>query len=101
MKMIQKLVKEIKDELHGAKHYAKKAALYKPENPTLATAYLTMAQDELKHANTLHAEAVKAIEKKRATTTPPQFMLDIWEAEHKDYIENAASIRAMIELSSK
>lgn len=100
MKLIRDLVEEIKDELHGAKCYAKKATRYKTENPTLAKMYFDMAQDELKHTDMLHTEAVRAIEKQRAVSTPPQYMLDRWNEEHEEYVEKAAMIKYMLQMYS-
>lgn len=96
MKIIENFVDEMKDELNSAKDYAKKATQYKVENPAMAKMYFDMANDELKHADMIHVEAVKAIEKQRAVSTPPQYMLDRWAEEHKKYVEKAAKIKVML-----
>lgn len=98
MKIIQDLVEEIKDELHGAKCYAKKATRYKTENPTMAKMYYDMANDELKHSDMLHVEAVRAIDKQRAIEQPPQYMLDRWDEEHKKYVDKSAKIKVMLQM---
>lgn len=98
MKIIQDLVEEIKDELHGAKCYAKKATRYKTENPTMAKMYYDMANDELKHTDMLHVEAVRAIDKQRAVEKPPQYMLDRWDEEHKKYVDKSAKIKVMLQM---
>ena len=100
MKIFRELVDEIKDELHGAKSYAKRATRYKTENPTMAKMYYDMANDELKHTDMLHAEAVRAIEKQRAIETPPQYMLDRWDEEHAEYVEKAAKVKLMLQMFS-
>lgn len=101
MRIIQMLADEIKDELHGAKTYAKAATQYKMEMPTLAQTFYTMAQDELKHANMLHTEAVKAIEAQRKIAEPPAYMKERWDEEHKKYVEKAAKVKYMLEMYSK
>lgn len=98
MKVISEFVDQIKDELRGGKMYAKLATRYKTENPAEAKMYYEMALDELKHADMLHAEAVKATEKQRAVETTPQYMLDRWNEEHGKYVEKAAKIRAMLDM---
>lgn len=100
MKIIEDFVKDIKEELHGAKNYAKCATRYKTENPTMAKMYFDMANDELKHADMLHVEAVRAIEKQRAVSPPPQYMIDRWDEEHKKYVEKAAKIKLMLQMYS-
>ena len=42
-----------------------------------------MATDELKHAGYIHDRAVEEIEELRKVYTPPQDMLDKWDADHK------------------
>lgn len=101
MRIIKDLVAEIDDELAGAREYAKNAVHNKTSNPTLAKAYYDMAVDELKHADMLHTEVVKMIDKQRSIAPPPQIMLDMWEDEHKDYVEDAAHIKYMLSLYAK
>lgn len=101
MKIIHEMSEQIKDELKGAKEYATLAAKYKAENPTLAQTYFKMAQDELNHATLIHGEAVKAIEKQRAIAEPPAVMKELWDIEHKYYMNHAATTKAMLDLYSK
>lgn len=101
MRIIQMLADEIKDELHGAKTYAKAATRYKTEMPTLAQTFYTMAQDELKHANMLHTEAVKAIEAQRKIADPPEYMKEFWDEEHAEYVEKFANVKYILEMYSK
>ena len=99
MTTIKKYVDKIKDELEGARDYAEKYVEYKvKDNMHSANRYKEMANDELKHAMYEHEWAVKAIEKMRSHITPPAEMLEKWEKAHKEYVQDAAWIRQMLEL---
>lgn len=101
MKIIKTLVAEIKEEVKGLEEYAKKAIHYKTENPTLAKMYYDIAQDEAKHVDMLHAEAVRAIDRQRAISTPPKYMVDMWEEEHAEIIEEVAKSKIMLQMYSQ
>lgn len=97
MTKIKKLADEIMDELESAKEYAEEYLSYKAkDNGTWANRYKEMASDELKHADYLHERAGGEIEELRKAYTPPQDMLEKWEADHKRYIEKAAWIKQML-----
>lgn len=97
MTNIKKLADEIMDELDSAKEYAEEHLSYKAkENPEWAKRYEEMAHDELKHADYLHDRVVEEIEELRKVYTPPQDMLNKWDADHKKYVEKAAWIRQML-----
>ena len=97
MKRIKDLADEIKDELHSAKEYAQEYLTFKAnDESTWAGRYKEMAQEELKHAGYIHDRAVMEIENLRKVYTPPQDMLDKWDADHKKYIEKAAWIKQML-----
>ena len=97
MTRIKNLADEIKDELHSAKEYAEEYLSFKAKNETAwANRYKEMAQEELKHAGYIHDRVVVEIEELRKIYTPPQEMLDKWDADHKKYIEKAAWIRQML-----
>lgn len=97
MTRIKDLADQIKDELHSAKEYTEEYLSLKAEdNGTWANRYKEMAQEELKHAGYIHDRAVVEIENLRKVYTPPQDMLDKWDADHKRYIEKAAWIRQML-----
>lgn len=100
MRIIKKIAKQMKEEIASAKEYAKLAAHYKIEQPTLAKVYYDSANDELTHADKLHAEVVKLIEKQRAIEPPPSVMLELWEYEHKEYVEEYGIAKNMIALYS-
>lgn len=97
MTKIKELADEMKDELCSAKDYAEEYLTFKAQdNSTWANRYKEMANDELKHAGYIHDRIVVEIETLRKVYTPPQDMLDKWDADHKKYIEKTAWIRQML-----
>ena len=60
MKQIKCLVKDIRDEMEGAEHYAKLAVQYKDTDRTLADTYAKMSEAELGHVDLLHSQAVRS-----------------------------------------
>ncbi len=90
MRLIKKLVENIKEELHDAEKYAKLAAEYK-DMPELSKAFVELGKQELTHADMLHTHAVKLIDAERKKgVEPPKYMLEMWNEEHIEYIERAA-----------
>ena len=99
MTRIKNLVDEVKDELCSAKNYAEEFLTFKAkDNGTWAKRYEEMAHQELQHAAYLHDRVVEEIEELRKTYTPPQEMLDKWDADHKKDIEKAAWIKQMLSM---
>jgi len=97
MTKIKKLADEIMDELESAKEYAEEHLSYKAkDNSEWAKRYYEMSEDELKHASYLHDRVVEEIEELRKVYTPPQDMLEKWDADHKKYVEKAAWIKQML-----
>lgn len=97
MTHIKNLVDEMKDELNSAKSYAEEYLTFKvDENTTWANRYKEMANDELKHAGYIHERLVTEINELKEVYTPPQEMMEKWEADHKKYIEKAAWIKQML-----
>lgn len=99
MTIIKDYVEKIKDELEGAREYAEKFVEYRvKEDMHTANMYKEMAEDELRHAAFEHKMAVQAIEKMRSHITPPEDMLEKWEKAHKEYVQDAAWTKKMLEL---
>lgn len=97
MTRIKDLADEMKDELCSAKEYAEEYLTFKAKDDSAwANRYKEMANDELKHAGYIHERVVADIEELRKVYTPPQEMLDKWDADHKKYIEKAAWIKQML-----
>lgn len=97
MRRIKKLVKNIDEELCGAKHYAECYIEKKSENSMQwASRFKEMSNEELKHANYLHDLAVQEINQINTVFKPTQEMEDAWDKSHKEYVEKAAWIRQML-----
>ena len=97
MKIITQLVDLIDDELKGAKHYIKMARREKDVHPQISSAFADLAEAEMGHVRTLHAEAAKIIENYRETTgEPPAEMLAVYNYEHDKQIDRASKIKQMI-----
>ena len=61
-----------------------------------ANKYKEMANDELKHAMTVHEYTVQEIEELKKVYTPPVDMLEKWDLEHKKYVEEVAWVKQML-----
>jgi hypothetical protein len=99
MRMIQKFVEAIDEEIEGAKEYAEKYVEHKVSgHMEQANRYKEMANDELKHAMYQHEWAVHKIDELSKHYTPPVEMLEKWEKAHKLYVEEVAGIRQMLSM---
>ena len=99
MKLIADIVKDIREELEGAEHYAKLATEYKDENHSLADTYATMAAQELNHVDMLHVQVVKIIQAYRDEHgAPPASMQAVWDWEHELMVDKTAKIRALLDM---
>ena len=96
MKELEEQRKNLQTEADGTVPAQQIETNYKEEYPDLARAYAEMAEQELTHANKLHEFVVKFIAKVRETVEPPKWMLEMWEEEHKEIIEDVAKAKAMI-----
>ena len=99
MKDIKYIVKQIREELDGAEHYAKVAAKIKDTRSSDASTYAEMARQELGHVDGLHKMAVRLIEKAKAdgTMTPPA-MQAVWDWEHEQMIDRVAQIKSLLSM---
>lgn len=97
MKKIKEYVDYIDDEIEGAKEYAEKYIEFKARGITnWATSFKDMASQELNHATTIHDIAVKEIEDLKKVFVVPKEMQDVWDEEHKNYVEKVAWIKQML-----
>ena len=102
MKMIAKIVDDMMEELHDAKHRIKNAYSYKSEYPEIAKREYEIAVQELAHAEKDHASAVELVTKYRKEKgDPPAYMLEIWEEKHSHYIDKHARVKCMIDTYNK
>ena len=98
MRTIEKLEKQIQEEYRDAEKYITCALLNKEEHKTLADMYYELAQEEMKHASTLHDAVRKLIEEYKAKKgEPPEAMLTIYRILHEQDIEYATKVRVMIQ----
>lgn len=86
----KKLLDEALEEIHGAKHYAKCAVKYRETDPEKAKRYYDMAQDELRHADSLYKMAHN---NSARTELESAYINDAREC----YAEKAAHVRAMLD----
>lgn len=93
MRLIKKMVDQIKEEIHGAGEYLDCAFNLKQEYPKLSQSYYDLAQDELVHIQTLHNGVVALIEETKKKVTPPPFMMELWEEEHVKLIDKTAKLK--------
>ena len=98
MKIIKELAKRIKEELHDAEWYAKKAMEHKATAPDVAEAYHRLAKEEMAHANILHERVVMTIRKVPADKEVPAAMREIWAWQHAEIVEEEAEVRRLIEM---
>ena len=99
MKVIMDLVKQIDEELEGAKEYAESYIEWKSrgENDTYKR-YKEMANDELKHSNYIHDIALSEIDRLENVFMPTEEMREIWKSSHAKYVEKTAWIRTMLNM---
>lgn len=96
MRIIEKLVDHINEELEGAETYAKCALKYKDDHPHLAKVFYDMSNDEMRHVHLLHEEVVALIEEhKRTKGEPPIAMMAVWDYMHRQHIDEANEIKML------
>lgn len=99
MKIIKKYVDQIKEEVEDAKEYAESYVECKAKgNMQKAARYNEMANDELKHAMYAHEWAVKEIDEISKVYTAPEEMMEAWKKAHREYVEQVAWIKKMLEM---
>lgn len=99
MTKIKKLIKEIDEEIEGAKCYIEMSLDYKVNgNAKWANRFKEMATDELKHADYLHELVAEEITLFSKIYTPPTEMQDKWNESHAKYVERVAWIKQMMSL---
>lgn len=102
MKMIAEIVEDIREELDGAEHYAKKAAQYKGMDDRISSMYSTMAAQELSHVDTLHEQAVRLIQAQKADGHEvPAGMQAVWDWEHSHMMDRVARIKVLLDTARR
>lgn len=113
MKMIAKMAKQIREELHDADKYISLAIKDKEKDKELADMYFTLANEEIGHADKIHTQVVREIKKvadNQVRMNPEEVeqmkstmevMYAVWDYEHENLMEEAAEIRTKIEMYNK
>ena len=102
MKMIAEIVEDIREELDGAEHYAKKATQYKGMDDRISSMYSTMAAQELSHVDTLHEQAVRLIQAQKADGHEvPAGMQAVWDWEHSHLMDRVARIKVLLDAARR
>lgn len=102
MKIIKELAGQMRSELHDADKYAKLAMQYKDSDNDLADMYYNLGKQELDHANIEHKQVVRLIQDSQSRgIQPPPGMLEMWEWEHEQLIEEQRAATLMLDMFRK
>lgn len=106
MKEIKDIIAFIDDEIDGADKYIKYAVKMKGVDDLAYQTALRLAGIEMEHADAWHTVAVKAIEAKRAEMkakgqTVPEYMQEMWDDEHAEYVEKVAKLKYKLETAKR
>lgn len=96
MTEIKELIVNIDEEIDDAGKYAELAHKYKDFDKPLADTYITLANQELGHADMLHAQAVRLI--KEHAEDPIDGMRAVWNYEHEKFTERKAKVKTVIDM---
>ena len=99
MRTIKELSDNIKDEIEDAHKYASRALDLKDSDRETADLYCSLAQEELKHMEMLHARVVKCIDDYRKNNGEPPIEMRVrYETLHEIHTSDARKVRLMIQL---
>lgn len=97
MKEIKMLAGHIREEMNDAEAYAKLALRYKDDDRSLSQTFEKLAEQELDHADMLHAQASRLIkERKENGETPPVAMSAVWSWEHENMMDCVARVKVLL-----
>jgi ferritin len=97
MRMIDKMIDHINEELEGAKEYAEKYIECKSRGDTTrASKYHDMANDELRHASNIHDFAIMDVDSIKNVYPLSVEDEEKWTHAHKHFAECTAIIRQML-----
>lgn len=103
MRLIKEITEHIEEEMDGICSYIKFANEIKGHNEHIFDILMTVIPQEIKHVEIWHDAAVKEINKIKETFISqgkeiPPYMLELWNDEHIDYMEEMAKIRYKLEM---
>ena len=97
MKEIKMLAGHIREEMNDAETYAKLALRYKDDDRSLSQTFEKLAEQELDHADMLHAQASRLTkERKENGETPPVAMSAVWSWEHENMMDCVARVKVLL-----
>lgn len=97
MKEIKMLAGHIREEMNDAETYAKLALRYKDDDRSLSQTFEKLVEQELDHADMLHAQASRLIkERKENGETPPVAMSAVWSWEHENMMDCVARVKVLL-----
>ena len=96
MKILEKLIEHVGEELEDSEEYIELALRYKEENPMVAKTFFELSLEEMKHVEMIHGDVADIIEKhRREHGEPPASMLAVYDYLHKKNIDKAAKIKML------
>lgn len=97
MKEIKMLAGHIREEMNDAETYAKLALKYRDDDRNLSQTFEKLAEQELDHADMLHAQVSRLIkERKENGETPPVAMSAVWSWEHENMMDCVARVKVLL-----
>lgn len=97
MKLMDKIIEHIHEELDGAKDYAEKYIENKAKGNTMRSGiFKEMANDELRHAEHIYEFGVKDMDDIQKVYTLNMEDVERWEHCKKHFVEKTAWIRHML-----
>ena len=97
MEIIKKLSGMIREEIGDADKYAHCALTNKDSDKVLADTFYTLANEELKHMDILHAQVTRIIADYRKTKgDPPEGMMAVYDYLHKEQIDAVKDVKILL-----
>lgn len=103
MRIIKEITEHINEEMEGVEDYIKFASQVKGNNDVVFSTLMEIIPQELEHIELWHNAAVREINKVKTALAQqgkevPPYMLEMWQDEHQDYIEDMAKIKYKVEM---